>query len=49
MRDYLGLLPRAQRLALWRDLQREGGFSNARDAVRGLMPDWFVRALKDRG
>jgi hypothetical protein len=48
MRDYLGLLPRAQRLTLWRDLQREGGFSNARDAVRGLMPDWFVRVLKDR-
>jgi hypothetical protein len=48
IRNYLGLLPRAQRVALWRDLRREGGFATTRDAVRGLMPDWLVRTLKDR-
>src|SRR5690606_35287938 len=49
LKSYLGILPRARRFALWRELCRAGAFRDAREAVRGLVPDWFVRVIKDRG
>lgn len=48
IKHYLGLLPFRQRMALWRDLRRAGAFRDARDAARGLIPTWLVRAAKER-
>lgn len=47
LKQYLGLLPLAERIKLWRKLRGAGAFKNAREAVRGLVPDWLVRLLKD--
>lgn len=49
LNTYLGLLPMRERLAQWSELRRAGAFRNPRQAVRGLLPDWFIRALKEHG
>lgn len=48
VKQYLGLLPSRRRIAFWRELNAAGAFSNSREALRGLLPDWFVRAVRDR-
>ncbi len=48
LRWYLGLMPFEQRLAAWLNIQRAGGFDNAREAIRLLLPNWLVRRLSDR-
>ncbi|MGE0740460.1 MAG: glycosyl transferase family 1 [Hyphomonadaceae bacterium] len=48
MKAYLGLLPSDKRLAFWQELRAAGAFTDSREAVRGLLPDWLVRAVKDR-
>lgn len=47
LKQYLGLLPFAERTKLWRKLRSADAFKNPREAVRGLLPDWVVRLLKD--
>jgi hypothetical protein len=46
-RQYLGLLPNAARLRLWRELADAGAFENPLRAARALLPDWLVGAVKD--
>ena len=48
LRWYLGLMPFEQRLPAWLKIQRAGGFDNAREAIRLLLPNWLVRRLSDR-
>lgn len=48
LKHYLGRFPLRERLTLWRELRAAGGvFQNTREIVRGLLPDWVVRALRD--
>ena len=48
LKQYLGVLPPTERLAFWQELRRADAFKNAREAIRGLLPDWVVRLVKDR-
>ena len=45
---YLGLMPFEQRVQAWMKILRAGAFSNPREAVRLLLPNWLVRRLSDR-
>ena len=47
-KNFLGMLPFAQRRRSWSELRRAGGFGSARASLRGLVPEWLVRTLKHR-
>jgi len=48
LRGITGLLPVAERSAVWTRLLRERGFRDRRDAVRLLFPTWLLRRLQPR-
>ncbi len=47
-RGIAGLLPVAERSAVWMRLLRERGFWDRKDAVRLLFPTWLLRRLQQR-
>lgn len=48
LRGIAGLLPVAERSAVWMRLLRERGFWDRKDAVRLLFPTWLLRRLQQR-
>jgi hypothetical protein len=48
LRGIAGLLPVAERSAVWTRLLRERGFWDTKDAVRLLFPTWLLRRLQQR-
>jgi hypothetical protein len=48
LRGIAGLLPVAERSAVWTRLLRERGFWDRKDAVRLLFPTWLLRRLQPR-
>ena len=48
LRWYLGVMPLGDRLKTWLKILRAGAFSNAREAMRLLAPNWMVRRFCDR-
>jgi hypothetical protein len=48
LRGIAGLLPVAERSAVWTHLLRERGFWDRKDAVRLLFPTWLLRRLHPR-
>ena len=48
LRWYLGVMPLGDRLKTWLKILRAGAFSNAREAMRLLAPNWMVRRFSDR-
>jgi hypothetical protein len=36
-----------ERLKLWRETLKAGAFKDAKEAARGLFPEWLIRALRD--
>jgi hypothetical protein len=48
LRGVAGLLPVAERSAVWTRLLRERGFWDVKDAVRLVFPTWLLRRLQQR-
>ena len=48
LRGIAGLLPIAERSAVWTRLLRDRGFWDSKDAVRLLFPTWLLRRLQTR-
>jgi hypothetical protein len=48
LRGIAGLLPVAERSAVWTRLLRERGFLDIKDAVRLIFPTWLLRRLRPR-
>ncbi len=47
VKNYIGVMPFARRLEHWRNLKRQGMFSNPRRAPAFLLPEWLKRAVRD--
>lgn len=48
LKQYLGIMPQEERMALWRELKAADAFNSPKEMLRGLLPDWLVRTLRDR-
>jgi hypothetical protein len=48
LKQYLGLMPQEERLTLWSELKAAHAFNGPKEMLRGLLPDWLVRTLRDR-